>query len=800
MIQKIQFRLQIVILLLLTFVVNVNYIFATKITSIKIEGNQRIENNVILKALNIKIGEDVEEERISDLIKKLYAKSLFSKVTINLNKDILVVSVKESSLIGAIEFVGNKLVPTKELLKIISTNKGQNIDQLETTAKGRAVNDSKIFEDIQNIKEIYHSNGFYNVNITHVIKPSRNNTVKLIFTIFEGPKNTVQNIHFSGNVEFNDRELKSAILTKETKWYKFFDRYNVYDPNFLDVDRELLERYYNQRGFADCKVKAISVELSKDQQYFDIFYTLEEGDKYHFGNVDIESDIERIELESLKYYCQEIKYGAVYNATQLELISNTITTQLIDKGFSEINIKIINKKDNKKKLVNVIFKIENAENYFIGNINITGNNKTESNIIRKIIKAQEGEVFKESVIGIAYKNLLSTNYFGNIIINPSIKANNSKIYDLYIKVQEKSTTSINLKASSSGKALGVNLSYQEINLFGSGKNAYISASINTDKILTTSLGFVDPYFLGKNLTSGIKFRRSYKTSNFTKTHSLYQELIDGNDAISNSGSLDVAGNFTSNFGWDVEYALANNSYNKKTKVEDTYYSSLIGRLTCNALDPISNAPKGFKGSITTDFTGVFVGQKFIKGSINLNYYYPIVEDFVALKISGDASFIRPWGNDTLAPQDYFNIEEHAFLGFAEAGMGPRKQNKDGGGSTQKEKNKNESIGIGGQNFIKFKTDVYAPLDKLVQMDIVKEYGFKAHLLLEAGTLWGYQKEIETKYIDSSKAEIVGNDSNIRVSASIGISFKYGSVFLSLPLKYEDHDKIEKWHVIMSQSL
>jgi hypothetical protein len=129
--------------------------------------------------------------------------------------------------------------------------------------------------DAQRIAEIYRRSGRYDVHVTPEIIEQPNNRVDLVFTITEGQKTGVKSIDFVGNTTYSSYRLKDVIKTRESNLLSFLGGNDVYDPDRVEADRDLIRRFYLKNGFADVQVVAALTEYDPERKGFLVTFKIE---------------------------------------------------------------------------------------------------------------------------------------------------------------------------------------------------------------------------------------------------------------------------------------------------------------------------------------------------------------------------------------------------------------------------------------------------------------------------------------------------------------------------------------------
>src|SRR5215471_8076856 len=248
---------------------------AQSASQIVVEGNKRVEADTIRSYFRGGAdGDRLDAARIDAGLKALYATGLFQDVQIHNAGGRVVVSVVENPVINRVAFEGNKKVKDEQL-------------QAEIQSKARGTfSRATVQSDVTRIIDIYHHAGRYDVRVDPKIIELASNRVDLVFEISEGTKTGVADIVFIGNKHFSDYRLRDVIKTGITRWWSFLKSNDIYDADRIEVDRDLLRRFYLRSGFADVRIVSAAAEYDPNKKGFVITYTIEEGEQYKFGGVD----------------------------------------------------------------------------------------------------------------------------------------------------------------------------------------------------------------------------------------------------------------------------------------------------------------------------------------------------------------------------------------------------------------------------------------------------------------------------------------------------------------------------------
>jgi outer membrane protein insertion porin family len=459
-----------------------------KVSKIIIEGNKRVEASTIKNYLPIKVGDKTDVERQQESIQKLYKTHLFENVRIKYNDGVLKVKVEETPLVVKVVIKGNSKIGSKNINKVILTKSGQSLKAKE------------LEHDLEKIIEMYKKSGRFSANVNYKVEKLKNNRVKIVFNVMEGPKTSVKRIRFVGNKHYRDDHLRSIILTKESKWFRFLSSDDTYDPDRMEYDQMLLSQFYKSVGYADFKIISANAELAPTKDHFKLYYAFDEGQKYKFGTKELSNNISAVKDKYIMRLLK-VKKNAKYNANLIESIEQDVSDYLANKGYPAANVYHVLDKDANSRTINVRFIVDQSDKIYINKINISGNLKTHDNVIRREFDTQEGDLFNRSHIEKGDRNLRMLNYFEKVLVKPVATKNHGR-YNIDIEVEEKSTTSIGLEGgynSSIGPFASVN--FQDRNLLGTGKS--LDAGMRVAKKNTSyNFGITDPYFMGRDMSLG----------------------------------------------------------------------------------------------------------------------------------------------------------------------------------------------------------------------------------------------------------------------------------------------------------
>jgi outer membrane protein insertion porin family len=742
---------------------------AERINNITIDGNHRIEKETIESYLNLNVGDEFTIEKQNEAIRSLYSTSMFENIQISCTDGRLLVLVQETPFVSKVVFKGNNKVKTAVFLKEITTHAGDSLSK------------SKIQADIDKILEIYKRSGRFSVTVEPQIETKENSRVKVIFNITEGPKTAVRNIYFAGNESYRNTELKTVIMSKETAWYKFLDSNDTYDPDRMEYDKELLKEFYHSVGFADAQVISATAELSPTKEYFTLIYSIEEGEKYNIGTIDIDNKIADLDTGLVKKLIS-VKAGNLFNMTQLEKIADKISEELSNKAYQQVKASPELKKNRDSRTVDVTFLIEKADKTFINKINITGNPKTAEKVIRREFRIHEGDIFNRTRIEKSERALRNLDYFEKV----SIKMNptkNAGRYDLNVDVEEKSTASV-------GMSLGYNsaegpfgeLSLIERNLVGTGK--ILNAAIHKSrKSITYSAGLTDPHFLDKDLSVGASLFNS-KSGNSGSGG--FGDAAQPYSLDTIGSRLSIGYEITDDLYHNLGYTIKRDKLTVDKVTASTFIAEQAGKFTTSAIDHTLTydrtdsriVPKnGYIVSASHQYAGVGGDNNYLKNELDGKVFKSFFNNKLTIKLAGEVGMINGTNGHTVRISDRFKVGDSNLRGFASGGIGPR--------------DKRTKEGIGGQKYYTFTTELNFPVG------LPEEMNFTGAAFVDVGALWGFDVRKNSLY---SKADIY-DSTDPRVGAGVGFVWVTKlmpiKVYWALPIRKKKYDETQHWHIGMA---
>jgi outer membrane protein insertion porin family len=436
------------------------------INQIKIEGNNRITDEIILMFSGIDVGKDITGSTVNEITKNLFETNFFKTVSVIFEDNLVSIIVDEAPLIDKIVFDGLK---SKKIEKKIR-------DNLKLKSRG-SYNEFQLSQEVNTIASTLKSLGYYFSKVEPHIESLDNNMINIEYKIELGNKAKIGKISFLGNKIFKDKKLKSIIISEEYKFWKFISGKKYLQEQLTEIDKRLLKNFYLNRGFYNIKINTSFAKLINDDE-FEIIFNIEPGKKINFNEMRIifPDNFTKSNYQNLEDLFDKLK-GEKYSINSVEKILNEIDKITIQEEFK--SSKAFVKEDLVNDKLNIDFIIEESTKFFVEKINIFGNNVTQENVIRNQLELDEGDPFSEILTNKTENNLKSLNFFKNVdtqILDG--EKLNSKIINF--KVTEKPTGEIMAGAGGGTEGGTIFFGIKENNYLGRGLSVDTNASLSAE--------------------------------------------------------------------------------------------------------------------------------------------------------------------------------------------------------------------------------------------------------------------------------------------------------------------------------
>lgn len=722
------------------------------IQDIRVEGTQRIEPATVRSYMTVRPGDSFSQAALDDSLTSLFATGLFADVVMRRDGSVLVVSVVENPIINRIAFEGNRRI-------------SDDVLEAEVQLRPRVVfTRTRVQNDVARILEVYRRSGRFAATVEPQIIQLDQNRVDLVFEIDEGPMTGVRRISFVGNRAFSDARLREQLQTQESRWWRFLTSDDTYDPDRLAYDRELLRRYYLKNGYADFRIVSAVAELTPDREAFYITFTVDEGERYRFGNIDLTSTLPSVDVESLRPLITTNE-GDWYSSTEVETTIAKLTEALADQQFAFVDIRPLITRNREENLINITYEINEGPRVFVERINITGNVRTVDHVIRRQMQLVEGDPFNGSKLRRSETNIRNLGYFERVNVN-TVPGSQPDQTIVNVDVAEQATGELSIGAGfSTEDGPLADFGIRERNLLGRGQELGLSFTISGEAT-EFDLSFTEPFFLDQDLAAGFDIFHVVRDN---QDESSYDEQNTGI-------GLRLNYPLSENLRQRVTYRLARREIENVDEDESIYIRRQEGRTLTSSigheiiydrLDSRFTPTDGYILRFGNELAGLGGDVRYLQTTVSANYYTPIFTDDLVLNIGGRAGYIVGLGEDVRI-NDRFFIGGNSLRGFESAGIGPR----DSDGNA-----------LGGNQFVTGTVELSFPIG------LPDEFGLRGRTFTDFGFLTDVEEdEVADNPID--------DENSIRLSVGAGLSWTspFGPIRIdfAVPVLKEDFDKEERF--------
>ena len=734
-----------------------------QIKSITVVGTQRLEGDTVRSYIRLRTGQPWTQVSADQALKDLYATELFADVAVRNNSGAVVIEVRENPVVNRIILEGNKRI------------KNDKIEPEIKLAPRQIYSRSKVRADVARIVELYKRQGRFAAVVEPKLVQLDQNRVDIVFEITEGPKSKVQQINIIGNEKFSDGDLRGEMVTKQSRFYRFFSSGTSYDPDRLAFDQQKLRQFYLTQGYADFRVVSAIAELTPDKQDFIITYVVEEGDRYKFGDVKVESQIRDFDSDRLTTTLR-MKKGDWYDAKMVEdtVESLSETAGLFGYAFADVNPDF--QRDKETLTMGITFNVAESPRVFVERIDINGNTLTQDKVVRREFRLNEGDAFNSIQVKRTSERIKSLGYFQEDLEVEQEQGSAPDRIVLTTNVEEKATGELSLSAGfSSIENFIFQGSIRQRNFRGLGQELRTNISYSSYS-KSAEIGFTEPYLFDRSIAvSGDIFRRDLNSFNFfnNQRNTTYEQATTG-------FQLRVGVPVNEYIYFQARYGLSQDDISLD---ENTFFTDpdgvgplpascdpiVAGRFLCDATgkrltsslgytllyDDRDNRIRPTRGQsfgISQDFAGLGGSVKYVKTRINADKFWKPFGNFV-FGLSLESGYIHPLesrgleslGVDDVRLTDRFYLGEPQMRGFDIRGIGPRVQrvffqgevvNGIAVNTALTDRNQIQDDAIGGRLYYMGRAELQIPLGSGA-----KELGLRPSLFLDVGSVFDVTRPI-----------------------------------------------------------
>lgn len=741
---------------------------AFTISDIRVEGISRTEPGTVFSHLPFRAGDEYTAEKGTRAIHALYASGLFRDVTLTQDGDVLVVHIVERPAVATIETSGIKAFDKDAVEKSL-----RDVGM----AEGRIFDQAVLERADQELRRQYLARGYYGVSVKTTVTPLERNRVRITISVDEGRASSISAIRFVGNKTFDNDELADLMQLGVPNWFSWYTKRDLYSREKLAADLESIRSFYMNQGYLDFKIDSVQVSIAPNKSDVYVTINMTEGEKYTVNDVRLTGDL--LGLDSELQALITLEKGEMYNAEKVKNVTSAITDKLATLGYAFATANASPISDAQGRTVDIVYTVDPGRRAYVRRVNITGNNRTRDEVIRREVRQYEAAWFNSDLVKLSRDRIDRLGYFESVTAEPKPVPGTRDQVDLEVNVKERPTGSISLGAGySTSEGIILSAGFAQNNVFGTGNS--VSVDVNTSKSQRTiALSVVQPYITPEGISrSWDVYDRSvdlkelevadvkYDTRGFGVSWGIpFTEL----DRVFLGGRFEMT---------DVK-SNANSPW-RYQNYEDKYGDNpMTVALTLgwsrdsrdNSLAPT----RGVYQRLNGEFALPGFDIQYYKATYQYQQYIPLSRTWT-LAFNGEVG----WG-DVYGKTDEFPF----FKNFYAGGIGSVRGYKSGSlGPKEYDPYDGDSDNLGGDRKLTGSIEILAPLpggDRTLRV-----FGF-----LDAGYVWGYEGVGVRQYRRQSMSL-----SDLRYSTGIGVAWisPLGPLKFSIaaPLNDKNGDDIQRF--------
>ncbi len=694
------------------------------IQDIRVEGLQRTEPATVFNYLPVKVGDTFTDAQGEEIIKTLYATGFFDDVRVESLGNHILLTVVERPVISSLNVTGGKTLSNDAIRK--------NLDAFGL-GQSRSFNQATLNQAIAGLQQEYRNRGKNSVSITPEVTRLERNRVAVDVKIDEGPTTTITDIEFNGNERYSDRQLRNQMSLSEGGLFTWISKSNRFSETKFRQDLESINDFYQNNGYFDFRITDVDVAMSEDKKAQTIKVDVHEGQRYRWGKVVIEGDtreVPKAELEKLL----TMKEGSWYDRSKMMDSLKTMQDRMGSAGYAFSQIDVRPQANPETGVVDFTLLVAPDRKVYVNRINISGNNKTRDEVVRRELRQMESAPYDVSKIQRSRERVELLGYFDNVQVDAQPVAGTPDQVDLNMSVNERATGSLEVAAGwvqDDGLVLSAGVSQD--NLFGTGKS--VSARVSNAKVSKqASLSFTDPYFTPDGVSLGYDiYYRGYNPYKSDNNRLGYKTDTYG---IGARMGVPITEYDRVNFGLGLErlnvklYEDQNPPPRYQEFVRQNGEKNWIvkgnvgwGR---NKTDSALWPTRGYMTSVNLD-AGLPGGDlQYYSLNHDQKWFFPLSKDFT-LMLSGEVGYGDGYGKTEQLPffQNFYGGGLGSVRGYESGSLGPKYKTKYSDGTLS------SSVSSYGGNY-----KAYAGAELLFPMPGIKDQRtVRLSLFADAGSVW-----------------------------------------------------------------
>ena len=461
-------------------------------SDIRIDGLKRVSSGSVFDALTIQPGDRVTDADIAMATRALFETGFFDQVEVRADGDVLVIEVTERPAVSRIDIEGNQAIKTDDLLDSLrragivegDVLKRATLDQLE-----------------QAIQRQYTSRGRYDATVSSEIIEQDRNRVGLKISIYEGSVATISRIAIVGNEAFDDDTLLDEMSLTEPGVFTWFSGSDNYETEKLSADVEAIRSYYLNRGYVNVEVSEPQVELSENLEDVFITITVNEGQEFRVGAVNVGGD-QPIDL-SAAVEEMTLQTGEIFSRRLVNEAVNTMSEKLGDAGYARAQVRAVPEINDETQTVDVTLVVTPGPLVYVRRVEFRGNADTSDVVLRREIPQLEASVSSAAAIEKGRINLQRLGFFSLVRASTRPVPDQPDQVDVVYEVKEQASGSLSASVGfSQGEGVLLGAAVSQKNFLGSG-NALSFSLQSSSSTKQARFSFSDPYYTIDGVSRGV---------------------------------------------------------------------------------------------------------------------------------------------------------------------------------------------------------------------------------------------------------------------------------------------------------
>ncbi|MDX8394965.1 MAG: outer membrane protein assembly factor BamA [Mariprofundaceae bacterium] len=732
---------------------------AKMISAIEVEGNRFIESAAVMAKLDSKVGTELNRKTISRDVRKLFKTGSFADVHVEgftSDKGVRVVFVvKENPLVSEMEILGNDEIVDKDLKPKMKLK------------AGRILSPAALRSDKNAIRKAYLKKGYYQVNVLAEQEVQNDGRIKLILNVKEGEVTRIKRIRFIGNKAFSDDELRDKLASKESSFMSWFSSRDVFDRERFGADGQLLSQYYLEHGYLDMKTESNQLSLTPDKESFYLTFSLFEGPQYTVEGIEVQGDT--VPSKEALMEVVELKNGEIYSLSALRKTIEAMTRLVGDEGYAFANVTPLFQRNVAAQKVAITFDIEKGREVYIERIEITGNDKTEDQVLRRELRQFESSRYNATNVERSKERLKRTRLLKDIRVSLPKTSAEDRV-DMKIDVEEDKTGSFSFGLGfSQVESVFATAKVEERNFLGKGYTTNLSADMGANT-KNYSVNLIDPYFLGSDMSASV--------SAFKKQTKLQEVTSYDEDNIGFGIGLGIP--LSEFLYYSINYNFTETNLSGIPTTASIFVKAQEGKNTTGELtqavswdtrDRTVAATKGHLEQLSIGVAGLGGDARFAEVSATSKAYFSLNDDLI-LNPSINALYIKGFsGKDVPIYRRYSLGGIGSLRGF------------DSFGVTLRDPTSGDVVG--GDKELRASLNLFFPIPYM------KTGGFRGVMFVDGGTVWG-----------SANTTLAGQTLNVaeafstsKIRSTVGVGLEWASpvgpiaLVWGFPIKKQANDKI-----------